>query len=285
VTAFREAIRLDFRFVPPHGNLIGSLIALGRLDDARALLAEARARRLSVTTERRLSYTLAFLSGDTGGMQQQIDLVRGTPDEMFAFIWEARTLVHAGRPAQAHGMFRRGAAAAAARDLPALAGQWIAEDAEAHAMAGQCADARREALEGVRLSRDNYTLERAARSLALCDDAAAALQLSAELARQFPRATMTRHLHRPVIAAIVALRQGNAREALRLLEPVKPYDHAPAAELWPSYIRGQAHLAAEEPALAAAQFQHIRDHRTEAPTSGFHGLAQAVLARPAATGR
>jgi tetratricopeptide (TPR) repeat protein len=282
VPAFREAIRLDFRFVPPHGNLIGSLIALGRLDEARTLLAEARQRRLSVVTERRMLYTLALLSGEPEAMNRQVELVRGTPDEMFATIWEARTAASAGRFAQAHDLFRRGAAAAITRNLPALAGQWMSEDAEAHALAGQCDDAGREALEGVRVSRDNFTLERAARSLALCGHAAEAARLSAELSRGFPRATLTMRVHRPVIAAIVELQQGNAREALRLLDPVKPYDHAPAAESWPSYLRGQAHLAAGEPALAAPQFQHILDHRSEAPTSPFYSLAQLGAARAAA---
>jgi tetratricopeptide (TPR) repeat protein len=283
VPAFREAIRLDFRFVPPHGNLIGSLIALGQFDEAQALLAEARQRRLSVVTERRLSYTLALLTGEAGAMNRQVELVRGTPDEMFASIWEGRTAASTGRFALAHDLFRRGAAAAVTRNLPALAGQWMSEDAEAHAVAGQCDDAGREALEGVRLSRDNFTLERAARSLALCGDAAAATRLSEELSRQFPRATLTTRLHRPVIAAIVALKQGNAREALTLLDPVKPYDHAPAAEFWPSYLRGQAYLAAGEAALAAPEFQHIRDHRSEAPSSPFYSLAQFGAAQAAVT--
>jgi Flp pilus assembly protein TadD len=281
VAAFREAIRLDFRFVPPHGNLIGSLIALGRLDEARIPLSEARQRRLSVVTERRMSYTLALLSGDEAAMDRQVQLVRGTPDEMFASIWQARTAASTGGFAQAHDLFRRGAAAATTRDLPALAGQWMSEDAEAHALADQCDDARREALQGVRLSRDNFTLERAARSLALCGQAAEAAELSAELSRQFPRATLTMRVHRPVIAAILELKQGNAREALKVLEPVKPYDHAPAAEFWPSYLRAEAHLAAGEPALASSQFQHILDHRSEAPASVFYALARLGSARTA----
>jgi Flp pilus assembly protein TadD len=281
VPAFREAIRLDYRFVPPHGNLIGSLIALGRFDDARTPLAEARQRRLTVVTERRMSYTLALLSGDAAAMNRQVELLRGTPDEMFALIWEGRTAASTGRFADAHDLFRRGAAAAAERNLPALASQWISEDAEAHAIAGQCDDAGREALEGVRLSRDNFTLERAGRALALCGDAAEAARLSSELSRQFPRATLTTRVHRPVIAAIIELQQGRAREALRLLDPVRPYDHAPAAEFWPSYLRGQAHLAAGDATLAAGQFQHILDHRSEAPASPFYSLAHLGAARAA----
>ena len=41
IAAFREAIRLDPRFVPPHGNLVGSLIALNRFPEAKASLREA----------------------------------------------------------------------------------------------------------------------------------------------------------------------------------------------------------------------------------------------------
>jgi hypothetical protein len=86
----------------------------------------------------------------------------------------------------------------------------------------------------------------------------------------------------PLTAAMLALSRGDAMRALELLEPVRPYDHAPAAELWPSYVRGQAFLRAKNGAAAAAEFKNIIDHRGLVPVSLLYPLAHLGLARAAA---
>jgi tetratricopeptide (TPR) repeat protein len=66
------------------------------------------------------------------------------------------------------------------------------------------------------------------------------------------------------------------------LEAVEPYDHVPAAEFWPSYVRGQAYLRLKQPREASAQFGHITDHRGEAPTSPLYSLSLLGSARASA---
>jgi eukaryotic-like serine/threonine-protein kinase len=284
VAAFREAIRLDARFLPPHGNLAGSLIALNRFDQARELVNGAAAPRVDAMSVRRMAYLLAFLNGDAEGMTHVRDLVLGTSDAMWASTWEARTAAFAGRVDAAHEMYQRGIHAALAARLHELGAQWTMEDAEAHAIAGQCDEARKEAAAGLELSRDNFTLERAARTLVLCDAPSDASRLSAELATRFPAATLTRRIHLPVIAAVQALRRGDYRRAIDTLEPVKPYDYAPAAEFWPLYLRGEAYLGLKDGPSAAAQFQGIIDHRGAAPASPLYLRAQRGAARAATIG-
>jgi hypothetical protein len=70
--------------------------------------------------------------------------------------------------------------------------------------------------------------------------------------------------------------------ALDLLDPVKPYDYAPAAEFWPMYLRGQAYLQLKDGRSAVDQFQGILDHRGLAVTSPLYPLAHIGLARAAA---
>ena len=53
-------------------------------------------------------------------------------------------------------------------NFPEFAAQWKMEDAEAHAVAEQCGTALNEVSAGLALRRDNFTLERAGRTLALC---------------------------------------------------------------------------------------------------------------------
>jgi hypothetical protein len=88
---------------------------------------------------------------------------------------------------------------------------------------------------GVRagLSRDNTTLERSGRALALCGARDDATKLSDELALRFPAATLTERIQRPVIAAALAIQGGDPARGLALLEPVAPYDHARSADFWP----------------------------------------------------
>jgi hypothetical protein len=198
-----------------------------------------------------------------------------------AFGWQAHASAFGGRMAAAHDQFRRGIQMSLQRDFREVAAQLMMEDAETHAIAGQCVEARREVPDGLELGRDNLTLERASRALALCGAAAEAGALSRELEKRFPEATLTIRVMLPVTAAALAVRRGDARQGLELLEPVRQYDHAPGAEFYPAYLRGQAYLQLKEAAAAAAQFQSILDHRGEVPASALYPLASLGLARAA----
>ena len=55
-SAFREALRLDPDFVPPRGNLAGSLIALDRFDEANGLVQEAISRGGELSSARQTAY-------------------------------------------------------------------------------------------------------------------------------------------------------------------------------------------------------------------------------------
>ena len=140
---------------------------------------------------------------------------------------------------------------------------------------------RAEVTAGLQLSRDNETLERASRALALCGAGAEAMSLSSELATRFPQATVTQRISLPVTAAMLASQQGQTTRVLGLLEPVRPYDHAPSALFWPAYLRGQAYLKLKDGQAASVQFQSIVENRGEVPASALFPLAYLGLARAA----
>jgi hypothetical protein len=156
------------------------------------------------------------------------------------------------------------------------------EDAESHAIAGQCGDARREVSAGLELSRDNFTLERAARTLALCNAGSQASALAQELATRFPNATLTARIQLPVTDAARALGRSESARAIERLDAVTPYDHAPSSEFWPPYLRGVAYLQLKNGRAAGVQFEGILSHRGEAPTSPLYPLAHLGVARAAA---
>jgi hypothetical protein len=155
------------------------------------------------------------------------------------------------------------------------------EDAESHAIAGECAEVRREVSSGLELSRDNFTLERAARTLALCNAGSQASALASELASRFSSAALTTRVQLPVTEAALALRRGEPGRALELLDTVTPYDHAPSSEFWPPYLRGLAYLQLKNGHAAGAQFESILKNRGQAPTSPLYPLAHLGVARAA----
>jgi serine/threonine protein kinase/Flp pilus assembly protein TadD len=282
VQAFRAAIGLDARFSPAYSNLAAALIGVERPADARVVLQQAAERKLSFNGNRRLSYLLAFVQGDSKTMARELDASVGLNETNSAFGWQAHTSAFGGRIEAAHEQFRRGIQMSLRGNFEEVAAQLMLEDAETHAIVGQCAEARGEVPSGLALSRDNLTLERASRVLALCGAGAEAAGLSSELARRFPEATLTVHAALPVTAALLALQRGGPSRGVELLEPARSYDRAPSVEFWPAYVRGLAYLQLKNGRTASLEFQGIVDHPGVVPASTLYPLARLGLARAAA---
>jgi eukaryotic-like serine/threonine-protein kinase len=281
VQPLRDAIRLDPRFVPAYSNLAAALLAIDRPDEAKAILQQAADKQLDFNGVRRLSYLIAFVRGDEQSMARDLEASVGVRETNAAFGWQAHTSAFRGRVKDAHDQFRRGIQMSFQGGFQEVAALLTMEDAETHATVGQCAEARSEVAAGIDLSRDNNTLERAGRTLALCGAGSEAISLSNELAKRFPDATLTIRASLPVTAAALALARREPARVIELLEPVKPYDHAPSTEFWPAYLRGQAYLQLRDGPAAAAEFQSILSHPGEVPASIRYPLAHLGVARAA----
>jgi eukaryotic-like serine/threonine-protein kinase len=283
IAPFQSAARLDPSFVAPIESIAATFLAMSRPADVADAVRRATALRPDLVSLHRFAFLLAVMANDPAAMAREIEAARRLPDGALAADWPARIAAAGGRMRAAHDLFRRAIEDVARAELPETAAQWSASDAEAHAAVGQCVDARRDAAVALGLSRDNFTLERAGRAYALCGASAEAATLSQELTTRFSDATLTRRLQLPLMAATLALQRGDGQRALALLEPVKPYDRARGAELWPSYVRGLSHLAAKDGAAARRQFEEIAARRGEAPDSVLLALSHLGLARAAAS--
>ena len=279
IAAFRESIKHDQRFTPPYGNLAAALMALNRYDDARDVLRQAAERRLDFIGARRLSYLLAFVQGDTATMEREFSQSVGPRETNSAFGWQAHAAAFSGQAAEAHEQFRLGVRLALQGHFTEVAAQLTLEDAENHATVGECREARTEVTEGLGLSRDNASLERASRALALCGAEQQAAALTAELAKRFPDATLTMRLALPVTAAMSALERNQPAQALQVLDTIAPYEHVPGGEFWPIYLRGRAYLQLRDGGHAAAAFRDIIAHRGEVPASVLYPLSYLGLAQ------
>jgi len=258
-------------------------MALNRFADVKDVVRRAGVLRPDLLSLRRFVYLVAFVEGDSTAMTRELEAARRLPDAVVASDWEARVSAFAGLVQAAHDRFRRAVHAATQAEQEETAAQWSAVDAETHALVGQCDMTRSEAAAALASGRDNFTLERTARALALCGARVEASKLSRELTDRFPNATFTQRIQLPVTAAALAIEAGDSTRALALLEPVRPYDNARGSEFWPAYLRGQAYLMSKNGTEASKQFETILNRRGDAPDSPLYPLAQLGAARAAAS--
>jgi tetratricopeptide (TPR) repeat protein len=281
IPPFHEAIRLDPRFSPPYGNLAAALLAVAKPDDAREVLRKAAAQGVDFAGARRLSYITAVLSGDTQTMARELESSVGLRETNAAFGWQAHALAFSGRIGGAHEQFRQGIQMARRGGFDEVAAHLRAEDAELHAIVGECDEARADAAAALEWSRDSTTLARASRTYGACGDAREVTALTRELGKRFAQATLILNVAIPVAEAALALHDGQAAHAIELLETSQPYERAPSSEFWPPYLRGQAYLKLKDGPAAMTEFRRIVDRVGEVPLATLYPLAQVGAARAA----
>ncbi len=292
--AYRTALQLDPELALSRANLALALIARNRFDEARQAVEQGMARRLDTSGFHNRLYLLAFLDGDDEAIRRQVEWYAGRQDEYQILEMQARSHAFAGRLRDASRSFEQAAALAGARDLPAEKARILASEANLHAIFGHTRTAAAmisrvlEIMDNENIAPEELqpTLiqqldsQPPAWTLALCGETMRARSLSADLDRRFPLDTMYRSVWLPIINATLELRHASPdgpETAVRLLQPARKYDSVSFFRtLW---VRGKAHLQAGNPALAAAEFQKIIDHRGWEVLSPLWPLAHLDLAR------
>jgi hypothetical protein len=121
----------------------------------------------------------------------------------------------------------------------------------------------------------------AAMAFARAGDAARAQALTEELDKRFPSDTLMQRYWLPATRASIELARKNPPVALVALQNIsyelglQPF----GTNLYPTYIRGQAYLAARQGKEAAAEFQKILRHRHIVLNAPWGSLAHVGLAR------
>jgi predicted Zn-dependent protease len=86
----------------------------------------------------------------------------------------------------------------------------------------------------------------------------------------------------PTVKAAIKLADGNAAEAVTLLEPTLGYELGNEGPLYPPYLRGQAYLRAHNGTAATIEFQKILDHPGMVANDPIGAFAHLGLARACA---
>jgi tetratricopeptide (TPR) repeat protein len=168
------------------------------------------------------------------------------------------------------------------------AGLFEAGTAVWEAFYGNAAAARQAAARALDLGRGGREVDYAAAfALALAGDLPQSRALAEVLAREFPEDTSVQFMYLPTLRALFSLDTHDAPAAIQALETASLYDLALGGVgfigrfggLYPIYVRGQAYLAADQPAQAAAEFQRILDHRSIVLVDPMDALARLQLGR------
>jgi hypothetical protein len=118
-------------------------------------------------------------------------------------------------------------------------------------------------------------------------DVSRARALADGLARDYPEDTSVQYVYLPALRALFFLNAHDAAAALQTLQTASRFDLGMGVmgalgyfgRLYPIYVRGQAYLAAHQPAAAAAEFQRIIDHRSIVLVDPMDAIARLQLAR------
>ena len=268
VDAEREAVELMPGLSSAYSNLINGLMGLERFDELRQMAAQQRAHKLEDFITSSALYAAAFVQGNPSGMAEQRKWFAGKPEETFGLSLDSDTEAYAGHLSKARELTRQSADLAIRADSKETGATWLENSALREAAFGNLTQAKQAAAEGIKLVPTSQGVEvEATLAYAMTGDSARAESMAQDLNKRYPLDTQMQSLWLPAIRAQLALNRKDAAAAIISLQPgLPPIEYGQIGFsvnlscLYPTYVRGQAYLAAGQGKDAAAEFQKIIDH-------------------------
>jgi eukaryotic-like serine/threonine-protein kinase len=284
----KEAVRADPDSPISYDVLMTNEISLDRLDEAKAVYAQAVERKLDSGTFLHLDpYALAFLQNDTAGMAKQVAWSagkRGTEDEILGL--EADTAAYSGRLRRAREFSQKAMDSAEEQKEKEAAATYSVLSGLREALFGNANEARLHTNMAVKLSTARDVLYGAAFAFAYTGDDKRAQTLADDLAKSFPEDTIVQFNYLPTLRATITLSRRNASEAIDALRVAAPYELGQTTasvyswnSLYPVFVRGETYLAMHQGSEAAAEFQKILDHRSIVVNEPIGALAHLQIGR------
>jgi predicted Zn-dependent protease/predicted Ser/Thr protein kinase len=268
-----------------YAKLVIGYVYLNRLEEARATVEEAQAKKLDSPGLHIFLYLLAFLKNDAAGMAQQVAWAADKPRvEDVLLGYEADTAAYSGRLRKAREFSRRAVALAERAEKKEAAAGYESAAAVREALFGNAAEARQWAAAALALSTGPSVQYGAALALAIAGDAARAQALANDLGKRFPEDTLVQFNYLPTLCAQLALNAHDSAKSIEALQAAAPYELGSGSPgrlgpPYPVYVRGAAYLAGHQGDEAAAEFQKILDHRGVLRNRPIGALAHLGLAR------
>ncbi len=269
IEATRKQLQVTPDSVVPYNNLANFLLALQRPDEAYKIIQDSHARKLDDYTQHIALYALGFLKRDSHAMVEQQQWFAANPAaENTGLSLASDTEAYAGRSGKARELTKQAVDSAVRADSKETGAIWWENAALREAGFGNFAQARQAAEAGLQLSPDSQSVQvEAALAYAMIGDRQRAQTMADQMNQHYPLDTQMQSLWLPAINAQIAVYRKDPAAAIdglqRALPPIEYGQIAFITQiscLYPTYIRGQAYLAAGQGREAAAQFQKILDH-------------------------
>jgi serine/threonine protein kinase/Flp pilus assembly protein TadD len=284
---YRQEMAASPDYEAPYVNLVNAVMALQRFKEAQSTLHEAQNRKLDAPQFRSALYALAFLNSDPAAMAQQQSWFTAHPGEEHSGLALASdTEAFAGHLNKARELTARAVDSAVHSDNKESAAIWQAIAAQREAVFGNLTEARQFASDALKLFPNSPAVQsEAALALALAGDTQQSSSLAQDLATRFPQNTQIQNLWLPALQTQIALNKKDPASAVKIPETPSPLDIGQIAFmnniscLYPTYVHGNAHLAAGDGPSAVADFQRIIDHSGAVWTCWTGALAHLGIAR------
>jgi len=285
--SFRASQKISPNDALEYANLLVIYVNLNRVKEARAIVADAAAKKLDSPGIRYALYQLSFLQSDDAGMAEQVSWAAADRpgEESQLLYYQSDTAAYYGQLNKARELSRQAAASAERAGHKEGAAGCEAAAGLREALFGNGAEAKRAAANALRASNGKDVQFVAALSLAMVGDKEKAIEFADSLKSRFPDDTIVKFNYLPTIYAQIALNDGDPARAIEFLRAAAPYELGLAGTsnfstyLYPVYVRGQAYLAAHQGAAAAAEFQKLLNWPGVVSNEPIGALAHLGLAR------
>ncbi|MGA2534380.1 MAG: winged helix-turn-helix domain-containing protein [Terracidiphilus sp.] len=286
VEDYRRALAVDPTRGGTHSDLATVLLALNRIDEASAVLADANKRSLQTEALLQVNYWVAFLRGNNSEMARLLQESSNRPEtQALLLAEESNTEAYYGHLEKASALSSQAATLMEHEGDRPSAARYLGQAALREAEIGDARRSQELISRAQRLSHESGVVTLAALTMARLGNIRQAEELCRELNAEWPAGTYAQKYWLPVIKAQIELGRRKPLKALEeLSSPSAPLEFAApppisVATLYPAYIRGQAYLAAHDVGHAAIEFQKLRDHRDSLANYPLGPLALAQLGR------
>jgi eukaryotic-like serine/threonine-protein kinase len=262
--ANRKALELQPDDAIALENGVSGATNLNQIADAERYLADVKRLGLNGTTLRSVELQYYAFRGDWESVQRIVTETAGRPDQFVITATLGSVLPQLGEIQLAKTTFLRAAdQAASAKASDSQAGNLLSS-ASAGWMVDECFDVAPVAKHALQLDSGKVAQIAAATALALCNDAKNASPMLSTIEKRYPQDTIVQEIAVPQSRGWLALRGGDAKQALVYLEQVRAHDAASFAP----YMRGLAYLQLKDAANAIASFQEVTRLKGLAYTQG-----------------
>jgi eukaryotic-like serine/threonine-protein kinase len=273
-----EALKLNPKDPYGHANLAAAYMAMNRYDEAKAVAEQAIAQKAESFAVHVYLYQIAFIRGDGGAMQREVEQAAGKVQEPAIGSTRAAGECAQGRIKEARADYARAASVAQAQGRKEYAATILGAEANCDAGVGFLQEARQTMNAALALSENISSRTTAAVLFARIGDTAQSEKLAEGVSKEFPYATGINQVSLPMARALMSLQRNQPEQAVAALESAKPYELG-AGGLGPMFVRGEAFLRLHDGGKAAAEYQRMLDHRGLDPVGWGYSLAHLGLGR------